>query len=169
MFTCTTCSLHAALWKQTVSDFSELRRRQLDAQLRQLARVREVKRPDSGWLRTIREALGMSMRQLADRVGLTKSAIAALEKREAEGRITLESLSRMADAMDSEVVYFVIPRRSLQDTMRTHARELARGIAEEVDGTMALELQRTSVERREQLIDDLTEEILSKESKLWDV
>lgn len=152
-----------------MTDFTELRRRQLDAQLEHLSPAREIQRPERGWLRTIREALGMSMRQLADRAGLSKSAIAALEDREAEGRVTLESLSRVAAAMDSEVIYFVVPRRSLEQTVQDRARCLARAITDDVDGTMALELQQTSAERREQLVEDLTAEILSKKSKLWDV
>lgn len=110
----------------------------------------------------------MSLRQLAERVGTTKSAVAALERREAEGRITLDSLARVAEGLESELVYFVIPRRTLEDTVRRRALELAERLAETVDDTMALEMQRTTPGQRKRLVQSLAEELLQSEATLWD-
>jgi len=145
-----------------------LRREQLDARLSDLAHARTMRPPRQGWIRTIREGLGMSLRQLAERVGTTKSAVAALERREAEGRITLDSLARVAEGLESELVYFVIPRRTLEDTVRRRALELAERLAETVDDTMALEMQRTTPGQRKRLVQSLAEELLQSEATLWD-
>ena len=110
----------------------------------------------------------MSMRQLAGRVGLTKSAIAALENREAEGRVTLESLSKLAEALESELVYFVVPKRTLEETMRRRALALAERLAQTVEETMEREMQRTSAEQRERLVQSLADQLLQSETRLWD-
>lgn len=110
----------------------------------------------------------MSLRQLADRVGLSKSAVAALETREADGRITLESLSRLAEGLESELVYFVVPKDTLDEIVRGRALHLARKLAGTVDDTMALEMQRTSPAQRERLIKNLADQLMQSGTKLWD-
>lgn len=151
-----------------MSNFKVLRREQLDAHLKEIALICSLSRPPQGWIKTIREALGMSMRQLAGRVGLTKSAIAAFEHREADGRVTLESLSKLAEGLESELVYFVVPKQTLEETMRHRALELAERLAQTVDETMELEMQRTSAEQRERLVQSLADQLLQTEAKLWD-
>jgi predicted DNA-binding mobile mystery protein A len=152
-----------------MTKFNELRREQLDARLAGLSAARAIVRPRQGWVRTIREALGMSLRQLAERVGLTKSAVAALEDREVDRRITIESLSKLADALESELVYFIVPKRSLQGTVEDRARTLAGELVCRVDDSMDLEMQRTSPEERERLVHGLVERLLQSEKRLWDV
>lgn len=151
-----------------MNNFKALRREQLDARLKEIRKLGRQPRPSQGWVRTIRTALGMSLRQLAERVELSKSAVAALEDREAEGRITLESLSRLADALESELIYFVLPRRTLEDTLERRARAVAERVAQTVDETMELEMQRTTEEQRERLVQKIADQLLQSETKLWD-
>ena len=81
--------------------------------------------PEGGWIREIRAALGMSGRQLAARMGLSQSAVSQLEQSELDGRVQLETLGRAAAALDCDLVYALVPRTSLEETVRTRARVLA--------------------------------------------
>lgn len=110
----------------------------------------------------------MSLRQLAERAGMTKASLSQMERREAEGSITLNSIDKLAKAMDADVYYFVVPRRPLEDMVRTRAEAMARRLAKEVAETMALEGQTTSPDRLEQLVDHHTERLLRNEGSLWD-
>ena len=71
--------------------------------------------PRTGWIRAIREALGMSATQLARRMGVAQPTLTKLEQSEAADRIQLDSLRRVAAALDCDVVYALVPRRPLQE------------------------------------------------------
>ncbi len=45
--------------------------------------------PKQGWVRTIREALDMSGAQLGARLGISRNKISILERKEADGSITI--------------------------------------------------------------------------------
>ena len=66
-------------------------------------------RPPRGWLRAIRDALGMTMQQYAGRLGVSQPRIIALEKSEVEDTVTLGTLRRAAAALDCQLVYAVVP------------------------------------------------------------
>ena len=96
--------------------------------------------PPGGWLRAIREALGMSMAQLGRRMGLPRQGVLALERREASGAVSLKTLREAAAALDAELVYAIVPRRSLARMLQKQARrkageELARGAVGYGDGS----------------------------------
>jgi predicted DNA-binding mobile mystery protein A len=69
--------------------------------------------PPEGWVRHLRDALGMNTRQLAARLGTSRQAVLGLESRERRGAITLDTLGRAADALGCELRYVLIPRDSL--------------------------------------------------------
>ena len=73
-------------------------------------------RPVRGWLRAVREAIGLKQETVAKRIGVTRPSYADLESSEARGSISLSSLARAADAMDCELVYFIIPRDAVAKT-----------------------------------------------------
>ena len=56
-------------------------------------------RPPKGWLRAIRDALGMTTRQLAARLGVSQPRVVALEKGEVDETLTLAGLRRAAAAL----------------------------------------------------------------------
>ena len=74
------------------------------------SRLEPIVRPASGWLRTLREALGLTLADLANRLKVTPPAVRSFEQAESEDRITLASLRRSADAMGCDLVYTLIPR-----------------------------------------------------------
>ena len=83
-------------------DLSEIANRSLP--------VGQVERPTAGWLRTVRETLGLTLADMAKRLGITPPAVRSFEQAEAEDRITLASLRRTADAMGCELIYALVPR-----------------------------------------------------------
>ena len=74
----------------------------------------------------MRNALGMSVSQLAKRLNITQSSASGLEKREKEGRLTLKKLKEMANAMDCDLIYAFVPRDSLEKTIHDQARKKSR-------------------------------------------
>ena len=97
--------------------------------------------PRLGWIRAVRDALGMSAANLANRMGITGSSVRSLEDNEMSGGIRLSSLQRAAAAMDCTLVYAFIPNESLEGTVRRQAQWVLRQQMCRVSQTMALEAQ----------------------------
>jgi predicted DNA-binding mobile mystery protein A len=114
---------------------------QLDASLAQFAPLRNVPPPRKGWIRAIRDALGMSGRQLGKRLGVSKMWVADMERLEATGATTLKTLRRAAEAMDCELVYAFVPKTTLKETLQKQARQKVRQDMARASHTMALEDQ----------------------------
>ena len=127
-------------------NFSELKLRQLDATLARWRAAELSSRPPSGWLKAIREALGMTATQLANRLGVVTSTVTRLETSEADDTISLATLRRAAEALDCELRYVLVPRQSLAETLATRANLLARERMASVAHSMDLEAQATSNE-----------------------
>jgi predicted DNA-binding mobile mystery protein A len=126
------------------TEYRDLRVRQLDESLAALATAKTVMRPVYGWLRAIREALGLTLERVAVRAKTSKQHIRKLEKAEANDRITLRSLRRVADAMDCELVYAIVPKSgTIQDLAERRLRDEATERVKAVEHTMALEDQAT--------------------------
>lgn len=98
-------------------------------------------RPHGGWVRAIREALGMTTNDLATRMGVAQSSVTRLEKSEKARTIRLDTLARAADAMECDLVYALVPRRPLDDIVAAQAGRRAMEQLRRLDHTMALEEQ----------------------------
>jgi predicted DNA-binding mobile mystery protein A len=141
--------------------------RQLDEALLQWHALPRA-RPGKGWLRAIRQALGMTTRQLAKAVGVTQAAVVDVERTEAKGDITLATLQRYAAALGCEVSYALVPKRSLRETVEERADHLAREQVSRVRHSMALEDQLTSQDHLEREVAELRKKLLEgKRSRLW--
>jgi predicted DNA-binding mobile mystery protein A len=124
------------------SEFKNLRLNQLDRALEPYRAAREVARPSKGWIRTIRQALGVSSGELARRLGTSRQHPLQLEKGEAEDRITLKSLRAVANALDCDLVYALVPRAGgMQELIEKRARAEAKNRVLGVEHSMALENQ----------------------------
>lgn len=148
-----------------------LARRSMD---RRLATLRSgalaegaLDRPGGGWLRAIREALGMSAEQLGQRLGRTRQAVVALERSELDGGIRLSSLQRAAEAMGCELVYAVVPRASLDEAVEHQAQLVAAAEIEGVQRSMELEAQGVDLREVASQISERARE-LSGSRRLWD-
>ncbi|MBI2152588.1 MAG: mobile mystery protein A [Candidatus Rokubacteria bacterium] len=147
----------------------ELRLEQTDAALAEWRRVRAQSIPKGGWVRAIRESLGMTTSQLAARLGVTQQAIVEFEKNEARGKITLDSLNKLANALGCRLAYALVPSKPLAEIRRHRARTIAEQQLRRVSHSMKLEAQR--VERREEKLqlERLVKELLQgSPKKLWD-
>ena len=145
-------------------------RRQLDRRLNLLRDVSiSTQRPPRGWIKAIREALGMTTRQLAKRIGVVQSRAVDIEKAEVRGSITPDSLERAAHALDCELVYALVPQKPLETMVQDRARTLAKHRIKSARHTMALEDQSLNeADEREQV--KLLAKKLSEQSgsALWE-
>lgn len=150
------------------SNFTELKLRQLDAALNRWRSADLPPRPPSGWIKAVRESLGMAAAHLAARLGVTTSTVTRLETSEADDTISLGTLRRAAEALGCELHYALVPKQSLADTLEDRAMTLARRQMASVSHTMALEAQSTSREAVEVQTRALAEELLKGSRRaLW--
>ena len=99
-------------------------RQGLDARLPELLKAKEsALRPTRGWLRAVREAIGANQQVVAARMGVKRQSYARLEETEAKASISLASLQKAADAMDCEVVYYLVPRPAVATSYAELARK----------------------------------------------
>jgi predicted DNA-binding mobile mystery protein A len=117
-----------------------LARKQLERRLAPLRQMMPVA-PPKGWIKAIRESLGMTARQLADRMGVAPSRIPTIEKAEITGGTTLRTVRQAATAMNCTFVYAFVPIEPLDDILRTRAIQKARKNISRLDHTMRLENQ----------------------------
>lgn len=130
--------------------------------------LKQLSRPQRGWVKAIREGLGMTSAQVADRLGIRQPSFAELEKSEAEKRITLASLERAAEALDCRLVYVLVPNRPLSEKLAERADEVAEEQLTAVEQTMKLEKQSvTNARQRASLKQRLVMQLLDKPSRLW--
>lgn len=67
-----------------------------------------------GWLQGAREALMISTDVAAESLKMSRSGFSKLEKMESEGKITIETLAKAAEALDCELVYAIRPRKRVR-------------------------------------------------------
>lgn len=111
-----------------------------------------VIRPKEGWIRSLRKALGMSSPQLAKRLNISRSQVSQIERMETEDRITLKQLRRVADSLGCDLVYALVPRKSVDVMVREQARLKAQKLVSKADVQMRLERQQLSREKLEDQI-----------------
>jgi predicted DNA-binding mobile mystery protein A len=121
-----------------------------------------------GWIHAVRTALGMSARQLAKRLHMTPDAVAQFERNERSGGITLASLTKVANALDCDVVVQFKPRTSLDALMRAQAMAKAQADRERVLHTMRLESQESGVRDAMDTDDDARRWMTERIAELWD-
>lgn len=150
-----------------LSSAKQTARRRLDDKLKDFQPLRTIPRPPKGWLRAIREALGMPGVQFARRLGVSWQSMDDLEKSEAAGTIGLDTLRRAAAALDCTVVYAIVPNQSLEQSVNAQARRLAQTALSRVDQTMALEDQRvTNLDQDELVAAYIRDHVRDRD--LWD-
>lgn len=144
-------------------------RQQLDKTLSGYATAKQTPTPVKGWVRAIREALGMSGKQLASRLQVSQPRIPRLEQDELTGAVSLKTMRQAAEAMDCIFVYAIIPRTSLEETVREQARKVATARIERVAHSMLLEAQSLSVTEQRLSLEAAVEELVREMPKeLWE-
>lgn len=124
--------------------------------------------PPSGWLRAIRESLGRSLRVQAALLGMAPTTLHKCERSEAENRITLAQLQKLAAGLDCELVYALVPKKPLYAMVEERADLLAKAEVMAVAHTMSLENQRPTDKFFEGKVTERRQELLSGSwASLW--
>lgn len=144
-------------------------RKALDNKIAALPPLKHMQRPHKGWIKAVKEALGMSSKQLAARLRVSAPRITALEKSEVDETVTLASLRRAADALDCAFVYSFVPKGSFEEILQNRARRVAAEIIGKVDHTMRLEAQNLQSGKLDEEIENLATQILREQPRMiWD-
>ena len=118
------------------------------------------KTPPEGWLRTVRNALGMSGAELAKKMGVTRARVTQAEHAELTGGITLKSMQATAEAMGCRFVYAIVPSSEhIEDIITAQARKKAMAIVGTASTHMALENQQLPDDKIAREVERLTREI----------
>lgn len=141
-------------------------RARLDERLAQFGPVVQYRAPARGWIRAIRQALGMTTAQLAKRVGVSQPGLINLEQSEEKGTMQLATLRKVAAALDCHLVYALIPNEPLETTIRGRARALLQRRRTPVEHTMRLENQHVAQSIDERDIDEVIRE--TSPGRFWD-
>jgi predicted DNA-binding mobile mystery protein A len=144
----------------------KLMRLQLDKEFENIRNIK-YSRPNSGWIKVLREALAMSTRQLAKRLHCSQSRIVQMEQNEIHETLSLHALRQAAHALECELVYFLIPKKSLDDIMRDHACTIAKKRLKFTAHSMGLEAQTVDTQTQQLQLELEIEALLQKPSKLW--
>lgn len=148
---------------------TKLIREQLEKTLRKFEPLRDSPPPIKGWIRAIRDALGMNGRQLADRLGEHRSRTKQIEQQEMTGSLTLKTIRKIAEALDCVFVYGLVPRTSLEETVRDQAKQIALKRLARASHTMKLENQALGTKENKEILSSMIEEIMDElPSNLWD-
>ena len=149
--------------------YKKLVRQQLEITLQKFRPLFDISMPPKGWIRAVRDALGMNGRQLADRLNVTRQRVALIEKDELGSSATLKTMRRVAESLDCVFVYALVPRTSLEQTLHEQAKRIAKKRLARVSHTMMLENQELSETDQEQALNDMVKELIETQpSTFWD-
>ena len=138
--------------------------RALTLKIGNIAQLRDAQPLKQGWISAVRQALGMTAKQLAERVGLSQPRIAKMELN--ENNLKISTMKKIAEGLDCDFVYGFVPKSSLQETINRQARKKAEEILANVNTNMALEDQLADDPH---ILTDVADEIIAKNIKrIWD-
>lgn len=140
----------------------------LDTRLNRLRPAQDFSPPPRGWIKAMREALGMTTAQLARRLGVSQPNVVRIERSEAARTVTLESLDKVARVLDCTLVYALVPNRALETVVREQAMRVANRHLRASAHSMRLEDQAIRQDAGDELARRLAEELLrGRPSRLW--
>jgi len=143
-------------------------RQQLDETLARFDPVVDLAPPTTGWIRAVRKALGMSGRQLAERLGLSKQSVARMERDESEGALSLKTMRRVAKGLDCVLVYGLVPHGSLEKLVYDRARTIVSGRLDHTNETIRFENRDLDLAGHEEIIWGMVEDLVDKmPSNFW--
>ncbi|MFO0359518.1 MAG: mobile mystery protein A [Flavobacteriales bacterium] len=146
----------------------KLIREQLDHKLAAYKLLLNPTLPEKGWIRMMREALGMTSADLAKRTGIQQASLWRIENAEQNGEFKLSSMRRIAEGLNMKFVYALLPENTLEAIVHEQAKKIALERLQRIGTTMRLENQELSSEEQLKVLKDMIEKLLIDESKdLW--
>lgn len=138
--------------------------RALDKKTKDLKSNLNIISHNSSWINTVREAIGMTAIQLANRLGITQPRISKMEVN--EENLKISTMKKIAQALNCDFVYYFKPQNSFQEIVENQARKKAIEILQQVNLNMALENQSIVTD---EVIEDLVQELIYKDTKkIWE-
>ncbi len=137
-------------------------KKQLDKRLQSVRGTDALTRPPRGWIKAVREALGLTTAQMARRMGVSQPRVVGIEKAEKTAAITLATLERAAQALDCRLVYTLVPRKSLEQLIEDRARQVAKARIQSAGHTMALEAQSVDADDEKEQLEALVRKLIEK-------
>ena len=138
--------------------------RALDKKIFDLKSAKNIVPQSSGWIKTVREAIGMTVSQLAARLGVTQPRITKMESN--EDNLKLSTMKKAAEAMNCEFVYYFKPKTTFQNLVDEQAQKKAAEVLKTVNVNMALENQ--EIAEDEAVKDFASDLINTKIKQIWD-
>lgn len=134
-----------------------------------------LKIPNHGWIKTVRQALGMTTSQFAQRLGVKQPRVFEIEKDET--KLSIKNLEKAAAALGCDLAYMFIPKNNkldcglsqqgLEQIVHMQARNKAKKIIEKTTHNMALENQ-TPVYNEKEFEDIVNDLLHGSPARLWD-
>lgn len=150
-------------------DSNALARKHLERRVAPLRGQVALTRPPRGWIRAVRDAYGMTTRQLAKRMRKAQSVIVEMEKGEARDSVSLATLRQAAEALDCTLIYALVPNRPIDELMRERAHKVASANLVRTNHSMTLENQSLDESalgtEQTRLVEDL---LRGSPARLWD-
>ena len=130
----------------------------LDLRFDEMRPIAKFTPPVRGWIKAVRQAIGMSSFQLALRLGVKQPTVTEMEQSEMRGTIQLATLRRVAEALDCTLVYALVPNQPLETMVRNRARAFARRRLGPVEHSMLLEDQAVKTKDAQAQFDEIVRE-----------
>jgi len=143
---------------------------QIDRKIIKFNELKDIKIPEQGWIKSIRIALKMTLKQLGNRLNITPQSVKEIEDREKNGSLTLNILRKFGEVMQMKLVYGYIPEKgSLNEIINAKAYEIAKSIVMRTAKNMELEEQSVLKEQLDKAIEEKKNELIKEIPKyLWD-
>ena len=154
----------------TQDSFAPLTVLDVEAKLTPWRSLRTQTQPPGGWLKAVRQALGMKTQQAAKRAGLSEQDVVRIETQARDNSVQLAELQRLAAALDCEVVWGLVPRQRLNEAVRNQARRVAEKRINNMVEMMAAHGHPVAAHEVIRYIDEFSEILLTElPHTLWDV
>ena len=121
-------------------------------------------KPLQGWIKTIRELLSMTTAQFSKKLKISQPRLVFMEKN--EKNLKLSTMEKIADELNCDFVYALVPREKINDTIYNRAKQKALQIIKKVNNNMSLENQ---LSENKEILEETIEDLLNKKiTKIWD-
>lgn len=143
---------------------------QADRFIEPLHALKLITPPKTGWIRYIRKTLGMTALQLAKRLNVTRRRITKIEEDEMQEALTIKTLKNIANAMECQLVYAIVPKTTIMQTIENQVKKIVTEQLTEISHHMNLENQGITDQKILNLqIEELIHQYFNKSFKhLWD-
>jgi predicted DNA-binding mobile mystery protein A len=145
--------------------YTYLKVSQLDRKLKDFSNT-EI--PQSGWINVVRNTLNITFSYIAKKLNTSPQVIKKFEQNEVEGTITINTLKKVADAMECDLVYAFVPKAgSFENLIDNRAEQISDSLISRASNSMDLEMQNVSEEEIISQKMNFKNELKQNLKKLW--